>query len=201
MCEISINSARRFALKSNLIKAVAAVFIFISLVFMPVSGSFAEDVPDTLRTFGENMVTVIRAKNRDGFLAIVHPEVLEYMNKNDKERLDLIVTDLIQTEIPKNAEFVVQTIEEEPAYDKTTQSLKFKDGRMYFPVAPSLFLYLVVPVEVAKQENGVEKKTTVRKPIMANAVRNDNGKYYVVFPVIVMDDSSKPLSGEDQSGK
>ena len=147
------------------------------------------------------MVTAIKAKDKDKFLVLVHPDVIEYMNKNNKERFDLIVNDMIHAEIPKNAEFVVQMVEEEPAYNKATQSLEIKDGSMYFPVAPSFFLYLVVPEEAKKQPNGEEKRVTAKKPIMANAITNDKGKYYIVFPVIVMDDTSNSSSEHNQSGK
>ena len=96
----------------------------------------------------------------------------------------MVINNLLSLQIPKDSEFVVEPMDQVSEYDKPTQTLKFRDNTLYFPVAPSDLLVLVTEAEIPKKdEKGVETKTKAKVGVMVNTITKYNGSWYIVLPV------------------
>lgn len=176
-------------MKTTIIKTAAIILTAAAIFLGAANPGFAQDNAGDTQGFAQKIVAAIKAKDRNAVLALIHPKVVEFMNTYDKETFDLIIDDMVNTNIPDNIEFIIQSTDDEPSYDKATKSINIKDGKMYFPIPPVVFLYVITPEKVTIEENGVKKTVDAKRRILASAIANENNKLSIVFPIIITNDS------------
>jgi hypothetical protein len=169
-------------LKTNYLYAAALwILAVVVLSAVPAKAQSGANTPEQL---GNKVLAGIKAQNKDEIKSLIHPQVIEFMKSGNPGELDLVINNLLSLKVPPNTEFVVEPMEQVSEYDKTTQTLKFKDKTLYFPVAPSDLLVLVTEAEIPKQdENGVETKVKAKVGVMVNTITKYNGNWYIVLPV------------------
>lgn len=164
--------------------AAALIIIAAAMLISPVTSAWAEGGASSPEALGNKVLESIKTQNKDGIKSLIHPEVIAFMNKSNPAELDNIIGNLLALKIPKNTEFVVQPMEEVSEYDQATQTLTFRDNKLYFPVAPSDLLVLVTEAEIAKKDDkGVETKTKAKVGVMVNTITQYNKAWYIVLPV------------------
>jgi len=172
-------------LKTNYIYAAALWILALAVMLAaPVVPARAQSGANTPEVLGSKVLEGIKAQNKDAIKLLIHPKVIEYMKSGDTGELDLVINNLLSLKVPPNTEFVVEPIDQVSEYDKATQTLKFRESTLYFPVAPSDLLVLVTEAEIPKKdENGVETKTKAKVGVMVNTITKYNGNWYIVLPV------------------
>lgn len=171
-------------MKSNIL-ATTAVLILMAAAFLfsSVGESFAQGTP-TPQALGEKLVAGIKAKDRNALTALINPEVVAYMKKNDEAKLEETLQNWLNADVPQDHEFVVHSVKDIPDYNAASKTLTFGAVTMYFPVAPTDFLILVGEVEATVKEDGKDVVKKGKAPITIDAVMQDKGNWYVVLPVI-----------------
>lgn len=146
--------------------------------------SLAQSASNSPQVLGEKMITAIKAKDKNGLMSLIHPQVVKYMEANNPEKLNETLQNWANTEIPPNHEFVVQPVKDIPDYDPAAQTLTFGKIKMYFPTPPTGFLVLIGDVEAKVQKDGKEEVKRGRGPVTIDAIAQDKGKWYIVLPVL-----------------
>lgn len=171
-------------MKTKFIYAAALWILTAAILAAPVSSARAQSGANTPQILGNKILEGIKAKNKDALKSLIHPQVIAFMKDGNPGELDMVINNLLSLQIPKDSEFVVEPMDQVSEYDKPTQTLKFRDNTLYFPVAPSDLLVLVTEAEIPKKdEKGVETKTKAKVGVMVNTITQYNGSWYIVLPV------------------
>lgn len=171
-------------MKSNFVTTCAMLVVMAAAFLFGAAGaSFAQGTP-TPQALGEKLVAGINAKDRNALTALINPEVVAYMKKNDQAKLEETLQNWLNTKVPPAHEFVVHSVKDIPDYHADSKTLTFGAVTMYFPVAPTDFLILVGEVEATVKEDGKDVVKKGKAPITIDAVMQDKGNWYVVLPVI-----------------
>lgn len=163
---------------------IVVAVIAVSILAVPLRPAVAQSGADTPDALGNKVLEAIKAQNKDELKALVHPEVIIYFTDKAPGELDRVLNNFLTLPVPKNGEFVVQPIEEVSEYDKTTQTLVFREDTLYFPVPPMDLLVLVTETEIPKKdEKGAETKVKVKVGAMVYTISQNKGNWYIVLPV------------------
>lgn len=171
-------------MKTNFPRMAAMVFAVAALFLTQTGLAAAQNGPASPQALGEKLITAIKAQDKNALLALINPEVIDYMKKNDQAKLDESIQNWLNTKVPPNHEFVVQPVNQIPDYHANSKTLTFGSVTMYFPVAPTDFLVLIGDVEATVKEDGKDVVKKGRGPVTIDAVMQDKGVWYVVLPVI-----------------
>jgi len=171
-------------LNTKFIYTAALIVISAVMLAAPYRAANAQSGAATPEALGKKVLEAIKAQNKEELKSLIHPEVIAYLQQKNTDELDKVLGNLLSLKIPGNTEFVVQPMEEVSEYDKTTQTLTFRDNTLYFPVPPSDLLVLVTETEIPKKdEKGVETKVKAKVGVMVNTVAQYNKNWYIVLPM------------------
>ncbi|MEQ9619729.1 MAG: hypothetical protein RIG61_11220 [Deltaproteobacteria bacterium] len=166
------------------LKIFSIIVLAAGLLITTSAFSRAQSVSDSPQALGDKMVAAIKAKNKNDLMSLIHPQVVKYMEANNPKKLDETLQNWVNTEVPPNHEFVVQSVKDIPDYDPAAQTLTFGQIKMYFPTPPTDFLVLVGDVEAKIQKDGKEEIKKGRGPVTIDAIAQNKGNWYVVLPVL-----------------
>ena len=184
-------------MKTNNFYSTALWILAAVILAAPVIPARAQSGANTPEVLGNKVLEGIKAQNKDAIKSLIHPQVVAYMKNGDPGALDMVINNLLSLKIPPKTEFVVEPMDQVSEYDKATQTLKFRDNTLYFPVAPSELLVLVTDAEIPKKdEKGAETKTKAKVGVMVNTITQYNGNWYIVLPVKKTDET--PPAGKQK---
>ncbi len=106
------------------------------------------------------------------------------MKEKDPGKLEEVITTWLETEVPPNPEFVVQSLKDIPDYNAASQTFVVGPATMYFPVAPTDLLVLIGDREITVNEDGKDVVQKKRAPVTIDAIMQEGGAWYIVLPVI-----------------
>lgn len=121
----------------------------------------AQNTPETL---AEAFVESVRAEDRAGLRALVHPAVLESL---PEARVRGAVDSWMDPEIPEDYQLRVKAPAEVEAYDPETRTYDLGGLPLRFPVAPDRFLEIVVTRRTPGQADGEGPQGAVTGPDVA----------------------------------
>ena len=163
---------------------IIVTVIAVSILTAPVHTARAQSGASTPEALGNKVLEAIKAQNMDALKALIHPEVIDYLKDKNPGELDKVIGNLLSLKVPETSEFVVQPMEEVSEYDKSTQTLTFRENTLYFPIPPTDLLVLVTETEIPKKdEKGVETKVKAKVGVMVNTITEYNKAWYIVLPV------------------
>lgn len=172
-------------MKSNIIARTGVLIIVAAAVLFGVAGSsFAEGGASSPQELGSKRIEAVKAKNKEQLLALINPKSIEYMKEKDPGKLEEVIATWLETEVPPNPEFIVQSLKDIPDYNAASQTFVVGPATMYFPVAPTDLLVLVGDREVTVNEDGKDVVQKKRAPVTIDAIMQEGGSWYIVLPVI-----------------
>lgn len=171
-------------MKTRMLEIAAAMVIAAAFLFTSLQSNEALGAADTPQALGEQMITAMKAKDKEALVLLIHPGFVAHIKKTDPATLDQILDDWANTRVPETYEFQVHSIDEVKDYDKSAQTLVSGNQTMYFPEPPTDLLILMGDVEIKEKVDGEEKTASARVPLIVNAITNEGGKWYFVLPMI-----------------
>ena len=171
-------------MKSSIFARTAILIIMAAVFFGAAGASFAQGGASSPQDLGSKRIEAVKAKNKDQLMALINPKSVEYMKEKDPGKLEEVITTWLETDIPPNPEFIVQSLKDIPDYNATSQTFTVGPATMYFPVAPTDLLVLVGDREVTVNEDGKDVVQKKRAPVTIDAIMQEGGAWYLVLPVI-----------------
>ena len=171
-------------MKSNIIARTAILIIMTAVLFGAAGASFAEGGASSPQELGSKRIEAVKAKNKEQLMALINPKSVDYMKEKDPGKLEEVIATWLETEVPPNPEFVVQSLKDIPDYNAASQTFVVGPATMYFPVAPTDLLVLIGDREVTVKEDGKDVVQKKRAPVTIDAIMQEGGSWYIVLPVI-----------------
>lgn len=154
-------------------------FILVAvLLFLPIA-AMAQTNQNTPEALGNSKALATQAKDKAALKALIHPDVVTYMEANDPAKLEEILDAWTVIQIPENYLLAVKPVNEIGEYNAQTQTMNVTGQEMYFPVPPSHFMVIVAEVQ-KKDSQG--KMQTVKLPLGVDPISQKGGKWYIILP-------------------
>lgn len=171
-------------MKSSIFARTAILIIMAAVFFGAAGASFAEGGASSPQDLGSKRIEAVKAKNKEQLMALINPKSVEYMKEKDPGKLEEVIATWLETEVPPNPEFIVQSLKDIPDYNAASQTFTVGPASMYFPVAPTDLLVLVGDREITVNEDGKDVVQKKRAPVTIDAIMQEGGAWYIVLPVI-----------------
>lgn len=158
--------------------------LFALLLLIPHASAFSQGGQSTPQGLGQLKAAATQAKDKSALKSLIHPQVVKHMQENDPEKLEQLLGAWTVIAIPENYLFAVKPVSEISEYDARSQSMNVTGQTMYFPVPPTHFMVFVVEQEKTVNVGGKEEKKTVKIPLGIDPIREEDGKWYILLPVV-----------------
>ena len=155
------------------------LLLFAAFLLFPLTSALAQGGQSTPEELGKSKAIATQAKDKAALKALIHPDVLKYMQEHDPAKLEEILNAWTVIAIPENYLFAVKPVSEIGEYDAKTQTMNVTGQPMYFPVPPSHFMVMVAETQKTDSQG---KTQTVRIPLGIDPISQVGGKWYIILP-------------------
>ena len=137
---------------------------------------------ETPEEFAQHLISAMNNKDRNAYVALIHPASKEYYEKNNPEIFEKRVGYVLSSKPLSqysSYETVITDIENEQNYNKDKNAIRVWRRLAIFPVAPSKILTIRV---TEKTETEVWES-----PRVTQALSQLNSKWYMIWPTEYID--------------